>query len=271
MDARYAGRAVALALALALVPAGTAHAARRLLTEAAPPAPGAGEVPAPGTGEAETLEACSVTLVPLSPSLHAGEAATLNGTLTCPEPAAAALQTVTIEQRTAGTRGTTLAGSATTDETGHFGFTTASGLERVSSFWAEALGARSARTRVVVGAAAVTLTGPAPAGSELPLLTRRARLDGTATQLAFRGTVTPALPGARVVLQRQSRRRPEVWRPIARGLVQADGSYTLLHSFSVSGSATVRVVVRTRGLHATVSEALTYEIASRRSSAFRAG
>ncbi len=262
-----------LALVLVLVPAGSAgaHAARRLLTEAAPPAPGAGEVPTPGTGEANAPEACSITLVPLSPSLHAGEAATLNGTLTCPEPAAAARQTVTIEQRVAGTRGITLAGSATTDEAGGFSFTTASGLERLSSFWAEALGARSARTRVLVSAGAVTLTGPAPAGSELPLLTRRARLDATATQLAFHGTVTPSLPGARVILQRQSRRRPEVWRPIARGLVQADGSYTLLHSFSVSGPATVRVVVRTRGLHATVSEALTYKIASRRSSAFRAG
>ncbi len=124
---------------------------------------------------------------------------------------------------------------------------------------------------MVVSAAAVSLTGPGPGGSQLPLATRRARLDGTATALAFHGIVTPAVPGARVILQRQSRRRPEVWRPIARGLVQLDGTYTLLHSFSVSGPATVRVVVRTRGLHATVSEPLTYEIASRRSSALRAG
>ena len=161
----------------------------------------------------------------------------------------------------AGTPGVTLAGSTTTDEAGDFSFTTASGLERVSSFWAEALGARSPRTRVVVSAAAVTLSGPAPAGSQLPLTTRRARLAGTATELAFHGTVAPAMPGARVILQRQSRRRADVWRPIAHGLVQPDGTYTLLHAFSVAGPATLRVVVRTRGVHATVSEPLSYQIA----------
>ena len=51
--------------------------------------------------------------------------------------------------------------------------------------------------------------------------------------------------------------------------MQADGSYTLLHAFAVAGPATLRVVVRTRGLRATVSEPLTYEIAPRRSSASR--
>jgi hypothetical protein len=81
--------------------------------------------------------------------------------------------------------------------------------------------------------------------------------------------LSPAAPGSRVILQRQSRRRPDLWRPIAHGQVQADGSYTLMHAFGVSGPATLRVVVRARGLRATVSEPLTYEIAPRRSSASR--
>ncbi len=245
-----------LALVLVVTGAASAQAAHRRRTEAGPPAPAAGEVQAP--------EGCSITLVPASPSLHAGEAATLSGTLSCTGSAAPASEAVTIEQHVAGTPGVTLAGSTTTDEAGDFSFTTASGLERVSSFWAEALGARSSRTRVVVSAAAVTLSGPAPAGSQLPLTTRRARLAGTATELAFHGTVAPAMPGARVILQRQSRRRADVWRPIAHGLVQPDGTYTLLHAFSVAGPATLRVVVRTRGVHATVSEPLSYQIASRR-------
>ncbi len=245
-------------LALVLVVAGTAsaQAAHRRRTEAGPPLAGAGEVQAP--------EGCSITLSPSSPSLHAGEPVTLTGALSCPGSPPTTPQTVTIEQHVAGTPGVTLAGTTTSDEAGDFSFTTASGLERVSSFWAEALGARSARTRVLVSAAAVTLAGPLPAGSQLPLATRRARLDGTATELTFHGNVTPAAPGARVILQRQSRHSPGVWRPVAHGQVQADGSYTLLHSFAVAGQATLRVLVRTRGLRATVSEPLTYEIASRR-------
>lgn len=242
---------------LVLLGAAGAQAHRRR-TEPGPPLPGAGEVQPPA--------GCSITLLPSSPSLHAGEAATLTGTLSCPgsPAAAAASQTVDVEQHVAGTPGVTLAGSTTTDEAGNFSFTTAAPLERVSSFVAEALGARSPRVRVVVSAAAVTLAGPLPAGSLLPLATRRARLAGTAAEVVFHGTVAPAVPGARVILQRQSRRRADVWRPIAHGLVAPDGSYTLQHAFAVSGPATLRVVVRARGLHATVSEQLTYEIASRR-------
>ncbi|HTQ67790.1 MAG TPA: hypothetical protein VMI13_03780 [Solirubrobacteraceae bacterium] len=188
---------------------------------------------------------------------------TLNGTLSCKDPVAAAQQNVTILQHAARTPGAEQAGSATTDASGDFSFTTSAGLAGVTGFWAEAAGARSPRVRVGVSAA-VTLSGPAAAGSQLPLATRRARAAGTAAQLTFRGTVTPLLPGARVILQRESRHREGVWRPVARSRVQADGSYVLLHAFSVGGTATLRVVVRARGLRGTVSEALTYEITRRR-------
>ena len=212
-------------------------------------------------GELEAGGECSITIAASSPSVRVGETVTLTGTLSCPGSTPTAQQTVTIEQHAVGIPGLTLAGTATTGPGGEFSFTTGSGLERVSSFRAEALGARSLPARVTVSAAGVTLTGPAAAGSQLPLSTRRARAEGAAAELNFQGTVTPATPGARVVLQRESRRKPGVWRPIARGQVQADGTYTLLHAFSVGGTATLRVVVRGRGLHATVSEALTYEIA----------
>ena len=154
VDVRHARRPAVLALVLVVAGTASAQAAHRRRTEAVPPTPGAGEVLPP--------QGCSITLGPSSPSLHAGEPVTLTGALSCPGSPATAPQTVTIEQHVAGSPGVTLAGSTTTDEAGDFSFTTASGLERVSSFWAEALGARSARTRVVVSAAAVTLTGPLP-------------------------------------------------------------------------------------------------------------
>jgi hypothetical protein len=241
-----------LAILLATVAAPSASAAHRRWAEAV-----ANGNPA---AEGETPVGCSITLAPASPSVPIGDAVTLDGALSCPEPAAAAQQTVTIDEHLLGTPGATLAGTAATDAAGDFSFTTPSGLQTAAGFWAEALGARSARTRVTVSGG-VTLLGPATAGSELALSTRRSLADGTATELAFHGTVTPATPGARVVLQRQSRRNPEVWRPIAHGQVQADGSYTLMHAFAVAGPATLRVVVRGRGLRATVSETLSYEIA----------
>jgi hypothetical protein len=212
-------------------------------------------------GEVQAQAECSISLLPSAPAVRVGEAASLTGSLSCTGTTPVAQQSVTIEQHVAGTPGLALAGTATTGPGGEFSFTTSSGLERVSSFRAEALGVRSLPARVTVSAAGVTLTGPAAAGSQLPLATRRGRSDGTAGELTFQGTVAPAAPGARVVLQRQSRRNPQVWRPIAHGMVQADGSYTLLHAFSVGGTATVRVVVRGRGLRATCSEAITYVIA----------
>jgi len=234
-----------LAIFLAVAGAGSAVAAHRRAT----------------AGEAEEQGECSINLAASSPTVRVAETVTLTGTLSCPGSTREAAQTVTIEQHTGGTPGLTLAGTATTGPGGEFSFTTSSGLERASSFRAEALGVRSLPARVTVSAAGVTLTGPAAAGSQLPLAGRRARAEGTAAELTFQGTVTPATPGAHVVLQRQSRRNPAVWRPIARGRVQADGTYTLLHAFSVGGTATLRVMVHGRGLHRTASGALTYEIA----------
>ncbi len=242
----------ALAILLATLAAGSASAAHRRSRETVPNGNPAAEAQPPG--------GCSITLAPASPSVLAGEAVTLDGTLSCPEADAAAQQTVTVEEHAPGAPGATLAGTATTDGAGNFSFTTPDVLQTAAGFWAEALGARSPRTRVTVSGA-VTLLGPATAGSELALATRRSLADGTATELAFHGTVIPATPGARVVLQRQSRRNPDVWRPIAHGQVGADGSYTLMHAFAVAGPATLRVVVRGRGLRATVSETLSYEIA----------
>ena len=180
----------------------------------------------------------------------------LTGTLSCTGTTPAAQQTVTIEQHVAGTPGLALAGTATTGPGGEFSFTTALRARTGQQLpGRSARGPQPARARGRIGgrgdAHGSGRGGLAAAPRHPPCTPRR---DGG--ELTFQGTVTPATPGARVVLQRQSRRNPQVWRPIAHGLVQADGSYTLLHAFSVGGTATVRVVVRGRGLRATGSEAL---------------
>lgn len=206
---------------------------------------------------------CLLTLgLPPGPLL-AGQAATLSGALTCPLAEQAVGQSITIEQHTAGTPGYSVVGSATTGADGAFSFTTASALAD-GSFRALApeLGARSTRVAAKVQPQ-VSFEGPA-AGTQLQARggARASAAAGAQRSATFSGSVSPVDAGARVVLER-ARAGGEGWRRIGLAEVAADGSYRISHSFALVGPATVRVVVRGRGMRAVASEPLTYEVAAR--------
>lgn len=204
--------------------------------------------------------ACQITLSVASARLTAGEPATLIGSLSCPLPGEAAEQAVTIDQHLAGTPGFTVVGTATTEGEGAFQLTTAA-LEVNSVFYASWQRVRSGREAVKL-APAVTISGPA-AATQLPHAARRASADPQESTVTFAGTVGPVPAGTPVSLQRESATATEDWRRIGAGEVQADGSYSIPHSFAVAGPATVRVVVHARGQLAAASEPLTYEVAQR--------
>ncbi len=240
--------------------------------EPAPVTPGEGAgAPGEATGEPTHSPAaragrrgrCHLDAV-VSPSpLTAGESASLAGTLTCPIPADAAEQTVTVYQRTSASDGFTAVGAATTEASGAFRFTTA-GLDSDSSFYAVAQGVHSRRREVKV-VPLVTISGPAQ-DTQLALVSRRAGVSagagaGAGNTVTFTGSVSPEAPGARVELQRESASIAENWHRIALAELGAGGTYSFTHTFGRPGSATVRVVVRARGLRPAASEPLTYEIA----------
>ncbi len=220
---------------------------------------------APATAAARrqraSASACELSLSVASARLIAGESATLIGTLSCPLAGEAAEQTVTIDQRVAGTPGFSAIGSATTEASGAFQLTTGA-LEDNSVFYADVQGVRSNRQAVKV-APAVTIGGPPPT-TQLPRAARHASVsDAESDTVTFAGNVGPVPAGTRLILQRESASAGEDWRRIGLGEVQADGSYSIPHTFSVGGPATVRVVVRARGQLAAASEPLTYEVAPR--------
>jgi hypothetical protein len=219
--------------------------------------------PAPATARRQRAAAgaCEPSLSVTSARLIAGESATLIGTLSCPLAGEAAEQTVTIDQRIAGTPGFSVIGTATTEANGAFQLTTGA-LEDNSVFYASVQGARSNRQAVKV-APAVTIDGP-PSATQLPRAARHASVsDAEGDTVTFSGNVGPVPAGTRVILQRESASASEDWQRIGLGEVQADGSYAIPHTFSVAGPATVRVVVRARGQLAAASEPLSYEVAPR--------
>jgi len=191
--------------------------------------------------------------------LTAGESATLVGSLECPLAGDAGEQTITIYQHLAGTQGFTAVGTTTTEADGSFRFTTAA-LEANSSFYADAQGAHHSRRETVKVSPLVTISGP----TQLLIASHRTGVSARASSTAtFAGTVSPEDTGALVVLQRESATAQEDWREIGFARVSAEGGYSISHTFSSPGEATVRVVVRAHGLRASASEPLSYEIAPR--------
>lgn len=65
----------------------------------------------------------------------------------------------------------------------------------------------------------------------------------TATPIAFTGTVSPANAGHRILLQRQASLLGDRWVAVDRGVVRADGSYTIVHRFRVPGDRTLRTLL----------------------------
>jgi hypothetical protein len=204
---------------------------------------------------------CQAEIGVASSTITAGESATLAGSLVCAVSAGAAEQTVTIYQHDVGTPGFSVAGSATTEASGAYRFTTGE-LETNGVFYVRCQGARSERVSVKV-APLVTIS-PSPEDTQLSIAGRRGDAGASASNtVTFAGTVGPDAAGARVVLQRESSTVEENWLRIGVGEVGPDGAYSITHTFSIPGSANIRVVVRARGLLAGVSEPLSYQIAQR--------
>lgn len=204
---------------------------------------------------------CAVKLAGEAESLIAGEPTTLLGVLTCPSGEGEDEQTVTIEQHTLGTHGFVALGTATTEAEGAFQYPLSDGVSSDSVFRAVVADSRSSRRAVKV-LPAVTLAGPA-AGTHLLTAGRRAdAATREARTVLFSGTVAPLAAGASVVLERESATGTG-WRRIGRAEVGADGRYSIAHTFSAAGPATIRVVVHARGLRGAASEALAYEVEPR--------
>jgi hypothetical protein len=193
--------------------------------------------------------------------VEAGEPALVFGQLVCKGGTSVANQTVTVLGRSAPSPALTTIGTAPTDSTGHYQLTTPA-LQTNSQFSATALGAHSGKRTVRVSPK-VTLSGP-PDGSQLftgagPFKRARGLRSNTVT---FTGTVSPALDGAIVALQRENTVGIEEWHRIGHvSKVGPGGSYSITHTFGAPGDANIRVVVRpSRRNAAGASEPLSYEI-----------
>ncbi|HEY1834227.1 MAG TPA: hypothetical protein VGG08_07310 [Solirubrobacteraceae bacterium] len=196
--------------------------------------------------------ACHVTMNVAPHILTAGETALAYGQLGC-KPAAEAGQTVTLFEHTVGTPGGfAAAGTAATDSHGFYQITTAA-LTGNSAFYVVADNAQSIERNVKV-AAQVGLVGPEE-GKQLSIAT------GRRNSVMFKGSVSPGNAGDEVVLQRQNSIRGNEWRRIGKGVVTAENTFAITHSFAVPGDSNIRVLVR-RGRHniASPSNVLTFEI-----------
>ena len=102
----------------------------------------------------------------------------------------------------------------------------------------------------------MTVKLPKPEGSQL--------FTGAANKVTFTGSVSPTLDkGAEVFLQRESGTSVEEWGTIQRRvLVQADGSFSITHTFGSPGDANLRIVVRPHDKFSArgVSDAMNYVI-----------
>jgi len=226
---------------------------------------------------AQALTGCSVSLEATPSTVTAGAPLSLTGTLSCPAASTMAGQTVTpgqtvtLYQKAAHTTGFSTAATAATETNGSFALAL-TGPAVNTVFYAVCDGVKSSRTSVEV-APQVTIEAPAN-GTQLLAGTAHPSSDTSAdnvvgsstgssgsssSAVTFTGTVSPAAPGATVTLQREY--RPGAWHPIAHGLLEEEGKYTIVHTFLRPGQANIRVVVHSRGLYAASASApVTYQI-----------
>jgi hypothetical protein len=193
---------------------------------------------------------CTVILNVSPREDSAGNPVRAYGRVTCPLQVNLAGQAVVLFEHSYGVHGHTMVQSTTTDARGYYQFSPVT-VQSNSFFFARSHNAQSGRKRVGVEAQ-VTLSGP-PSGSQL--------LTGASHKVTFTGTVNPADEGARVALQGQDALTGNEWRGMGIGTVGHEGHFTIVHAFSVAGSADLRVLVRSqnRNIPSTSNE-LTYEI-----------
>jgi plastocyanin len=211
-----------------------------------------------------TETGCNVTLQATPAIITAAAPLSLVGTLSCPEASSAADQTVTLYQMLARSGGFYIAATTTTEANGTFQFSPTE-LAVNSSFYVSADGAQSESTSVKV-IPQVTIATPL-AGAQLIAASGRAtRADANAENanaVTFTGTVIPANAGTSVALQREDGNG--AWSRIGGGEVNAEGQYSIAHTFYRPGRANIRVIVHSHGLDMTVVSApVTYQISRRR-------
>jgi hypothetical protein len=196
------------------------------------------------------LGRCAINIRVAPRLITAGEQVEVKGRLECLPVAGAGSQAVTLYEYVAGTAGYVPVQSTTTDTSGFYKFTPPA-LNANTSFYVRSHGAQSGREKTHV-ALQVTLAGP-PEGTVIE--------TGAPHQQTFTGTVTPADAGARVILQRQNAVTGDEWHRIGFGSVEADGNYTITHTFRVPGDASIRVLVRSDRINSpSASTPLEYEI-----------
>lgn len=242
--------------------------------------------------EDAALSACQITLAGPTSAVAAGAPLNLSGALSCAEAASVEGQTVYLYQKAAHTTGFVLAATATTEAGGAFKLTL-TGPEADSIYYVVCDGAKSPRTAVAISVQ-VTIESPV-AGSELytpgPRVPTGAggnsgagdsansstgdnadsgagdNADSDAgdnggndanSAVTLTGTVTPAVPGETVTLQREY--RPGAWHRIGVGQIGEEGKYAIAHTFLRAGEAHLRVVVHAHGAYMSASAPVTYRI-----------
>jgi hypothetical protein len=194
---------------------------------------------------------CGISMTVAPHQIVAGEPIVIFGQLRCANQADAAGREVVLYHHLARIGGFGVVQSVTTDANGFYSIAPADGVvETNRSFYVRSLGARSATKKLRV-AAQVTLSGP----------TQEQLFTGFPNRVTFTGTVSPADAGARVILQRQNASNGNDWHRIDRGVVDASGSFTIVHRFIVPGDANIRVLVRSQRRNVpSTSNVLAYSI-----------
>lgn len=203
--------------------------------------------------------ACTLALTAGSQKLTAGEGAALSGALSCSTPEEAAEQIVTVYAHSVGTHGFFAGASTTTLADGTFALETEA-LTANTILYVSAQGARSPRVQIEI-APHVSVEAP-PSGTQLLMASHHASaasLPATNT-VTFKGTVSGAPAGTRVVLQRERPGGAGEWRMVALGEVDGEGHFSITHTFRIPGSTTVRILARAHGFTSGASEPLTYTI-----------
>ncbi len=226
--------------------------------EATPPTGEAGAGAGPSRRSAAALGGCRISLQASSNRITAGDTVGLLGSVACPTTANAAMATtpITVEERAlgAGPSSFVSVGTATANADGTYEFTPPA--IDTNAIFRVRFGRRGAHTTVRV-APTITLDSPT-AAAQTSTVHGQARASRRAT---FTGTVSPAKPGATVVLQVANSPDGEQWRSVAIGHVGADGSYSIAHGFRTPGELTIRTVVHPGRLNTpAASEPIDYEV-----------
>jgi hypothetical protein len=151
-----------------------------------------------------------------------------------------------------------------TDVNGAYEFSRADGRVDTNREWYVASAGAVSRVVTERVASLVTLSVTGPGGQSEP---DGSVLDtGKGYVYTFAGSDAPGVPGARILLQRQAASGGlNDWVTIGRGTLDANGDFSIAHSFvipsSSGGDANVRVLVPADGTNiASPSESFSYEI-----------